>query len=206
MLLFLWQSLKYYLHLPCAFLHSGLSNQILTTGKYERIHPAFEKGLISVFRKEGACGRIKGDKCGYTCYGISECSGTRVNSRAEAEDVYYNNYWKPIKLEKLPDVIATDIFLASMGSGTGTAMQQFRVFLGLPKKSSPVDDEVIHAVNNYNGDIHNDWMNARETFLMKVADKYLRKHGTDIRNGYRNAIDLKRKNGCHVRPSEPIYR
>ena len=191
---------------PAARVHTKLSNEILTTGKYEHIHPAFEKGLISAFRKEGDCGKIKGDKCGYTCYGISECSGVRVSSRAEAEDVYYTQYWKPKKLEKLPDVIATDIFLASMGSGTGTAMQQFRVFLGLPKKTSPVDAEMIQAVNNYNGDIHNDWMDAREKFLMKVADRYLREHGTDIRNGYKNSIDLKRKNGCHVRPSEPIYR
>lgn len=191
---------------PAARVHSKLPNQILTTGKYENIDPAFEKGLISVFRKEGGCGKIKGDKCGYTCYGISECSGVRVKSRAEAEDVYYNQYWKPKKLDKLPDVIATDIFLASMGSGTGTAMQQFRVFLGLPKKTSPVDAEMIQAVNNYNGDIHNDWMDVREKFLMKVADRYKREHGTDIRNGYKNSIDLKRKNGCHVIPAEPIYR
>lgn len=191
---------------PAARVHSVLPNTISTTGKYEKIHPAFEKGLISVFRKEGKCGKIRGDHCGYTCYGISECSGVRVSSPAEAEEVYYKQYWKPKKLEKLPDVIATDIFLASMGSGVGTAMQHLRKFLGLPIKATPVDDAVIKAINNYNGDIHNDWMNAREIFLMKVADEYLRKYGTDIRQGYKNSIDLKRKNGCHVRPSEPLYR
>lgn len=181
-------------------------NKIWTTGKYEHIHPAFEKGLITVFRKEGGCGRIRGDHCGYTCYGISECSGVRVNSRAEAEDVYYNKYYKNYNIDKLPDVIATDIFLASMGSGPGTALSQFRKFLGLPQKTSSVDNEMIKAVNNYNGDIHNDWMKAREKFLMNVADQYLRKHGSDIRQGYRNSIDLKRKNGCHVYPDEPLYR
>ena len=181
-------------------------NKILTTGKYENIHPALEKGLITVFRKEGGCGTIKNDPCGYTCYGIGSgknCTGIVVNSRAEAEDVYYNRYWKNYGIDKLPDVIATDIFLASMASGPGTALSQFRTFLGLSKKSSPVDYEMIKAVNNYSGDIHNDWMNKRDAFLQDVAR---RRYNGSVSRGYKNAIEIKRKNGCHVRPTEPLYR
>ena len=184
-------------------------NKIYTSGKYEKIHPAFEKGLISVFRKEGNCGTIKGDPCGYTCYGIGsspKCCGVVVKSRAEAEEIYYSKFWKNYNIDKLPDVIATDVFLACMASGPGTALSQFRKFLGLSKKTSSVDNEMIKAVNNYKGDIHNDWMNVRETFLMKVAYNYLQKYGTDIRRGYQNSIELKRKNGCHVKPIEPLYR
>ena len=181
-------------------------NKVMTTGKYEKIHPAFEKGLISVFRKEGSCGTIKNDPCGYTCYGIGSsprCAGVRVSSRAEAEDIYYTKYWKPLKLEKLPDVIATDIFLASMASGPGTALSKFRQFLGLKKKTSPVDAEMINAVNNYPGDIHNDWMNVRDSFLQDVAR---RRYGGSVSRGYKNSIELKRKNGCHVHPQQPLYR
>jgi len=181
-------------------------NKILTTGKYENLHPALEKGLITVFRKEGGCGTIKNDPCGYTCYGIGsgkKCAGVLVTSRAEAEDVYYNKYWKPHKFENLPDVIATDLFLAGMASGAGTALSQFRTFLGLPKKTSPVDTEMINAVNNYNGDIHNDWMNYRDTFLQNVARK---RYNGSVSRGYKNAIEIKRKNGCHVRPTNPLYR
>lgn len=180
-----------------------LSNKIHTTGKYEKIHPAFEKGLITIFRKEGGCGRINNDHCGYTCYGISECAGVHVNSRAEAEEVYYKQYWKPKKFERLPDVIASDMFVAAVWSGNGTAMQHLRDFLGLPIKSTPVDNEVIKAINNYQGDIYNDWINYREAFLMDVAR---RRYNGSVSNGFRNAIELKRKNGCHVRPSEPLYR
>ena len=67
-------------------------NQILTSGQYETVSPAFEKALITVFRKEGGCGTIKNDPCGYTCYGIgssSKCSGVVVHSASEAEDFYY---------------------------------------------------------------------------------------------------------------------
>lgn len=185
---------------------NNFTNTILTTGKYEKIHPALEKGLITIFRKEGACGTIKNDRCGYTCYGIGsgkQCAGVRVNSRAEAETVYYEKYWKPYGFERLPDVIATDVFLAGMASGPGTALQQFRTFLGLPKKTSSVDSEMIRAVNNYQGDIHNDWLNERDAFLQKVAQQ---RYKGAVSRGYKNAIELKRKNGCHVRPTEPLYR
>ena len=181
-------------------------NKILTTGKYENIHPAFEKGLITVFRKEGKCGTIKNDPCGYTCYGIGsdpKCTGIVVHSRAEAEEVYYNRYWKKYNIDKLPDVISTDIFIAGMASGPGTALSQFRRFLGLPDKKSAVDNEMINAVKNYNGDIHNDWMNLRDNFLQEVARK---RYNGSVSRGYKNAIEIKRKNGCHVRPQKPLYR
>ncbi len=180
------------------------TNQILTTGKYENLYPALEKGLITLFRKEGRCGTIKNDPCGYTCYGIgSKCAGIVVKSRAEAEDVYYERYWKKYKIDKLPDVIATDIFLAGVASGPSTALSQFREFLGLPKKSSGVDDKMINAVKNYNGDIHNDWMDKRDAFLQKVAQQ---RYNNSLSRGYKNAIEIKRKNGCHVQPEKPLYR
>lgn len=181
-------------------------NKILTTGRYESVHPALEKGLITIFRKEGGCGTIKNDPCGYTCYGIGsspKCTGIVVHSRAEAEDVYYNRYWKKYHLDKLPDVISTDIFLAGMASGPSTALSQFREFLGLPQRPSVVDDNVINAVKNYKGDIHNNWLDKRDAFLQKVAQQ---RYGGSVSRGYKNAIEIKRKNGCHVRPQNPLYR
>ncbi|MBO7053648.1 MAG: hypothetical protein J6W27_04410 [Alphaproteobacteria bacterium] len=182
------------------------TNQILTTGKYESISPAFEKSLITIFRKEGRCGTIPNDPCGYTCYGIGSspnCAGVVVNSRAEAEDFYYNRFWQKYHIYKLPDVISTDILLASMASGPGTALSQFRVFLGLPSKTSAVDDEMVNAVKTYSGDIHNKWMDKRDAFLQDVAQ---RRYNGRTSQGYANAIELKRKNGCHVQPTEPLYR
>lgn len=181
-------------------------NKILTTGKYENIYPALEKGLITVFRKEGGCGTIKNDPCGYTCYGIGsspKCTGIVVHSRAEAEEVYYDRYWKKYNLDKLPDVISTDIFLAGMASGPTTALLQFREFLGLSKKPAVVNDDMINAVKNYSGDIHNDWLDKRDVFLQNVARK---RYNGSVSRGYKNAIEIKRKNGCHVRPKKPLYR
>jgi surface antigen len=184
-----------------------MSNKILTSGRYEKISPAFEKAMITVFRKEGRCGTVKNDPCGYTCFGIGsgpKCAGVVINTREEAEDWYYSHIWQKYNIGKLPDVISSDYFLASMGSGPGTAGKQFRSFLGLPAKTSGmVDDSMVRAVNNYSGDIHNNWMDKRDAFLQAVAQK---RYKGSVSRGYANAIELKRKNGCHVRPDEPLYR
>ena len=184
------------------------TNQILTTGRYESKYPAFEKALITIFRKEGRCGTIKNDPCGYTCYGIGsspKCAGVVINSRPEAEDFYHERYWQKYKLYKLPDVISTDIMIACMASGPGSALGQFRKFLGLKYKTSAVDDEMVDAVKKYNGDIHNNWMDVRDEFLQSIAAKRYQGNPS-IHKSYKNAIEIKRKNGCHVRPAEPLYR
>jgi hypothetical protein len=198
---------------PPERVHTGLSNKIMTTGRYVSVSPAFEKGLITVFRKEGHCGKIKNDPGRFTCYGITEVSakstGMTLEQLAkitipEAEDWYYKYIWKPFNIGQLPDVISTDYFLAAMGSGPGTAYKEFTSFLGIRRnRTYKVDSAMINAVKNYNGDIHNRWMDRRNVFLQQVAKAIYK---GSVKNGYSNAIDLKRKNGCHVRPKEPIYR
>lgn len=186
---------------------SHFKNQILTSGQYETVSPAFEKALITVFRKEGGCGTIKNDPCGYTCYGLGsgpKCMNMDVSklTRKDAETVYYDRFWNKYNFGKLPDVIAGDVFLASMGSGTCTAIQQFRQFLGL-SKNCKIDDAVVAAAENYQGDIHNKWLDVRKQFLTEVA---ARRYANKVLKGWMNSIQLKRENGCHVVPSDPLYR
>ena len=184
-------------------------NIVMTTGQYETSLPPFEKAMITVFRKEGKCGEIKGDPCGYTCYGIGSgpnCMGHDIDvknlTRAGAEKLYHDRMWAKYHIDRLPDVIAGDVFLASMASGACTAIQQFRGFLGL-NKNCKIDDDVVRAAENYTGDIHNDWLDVRQKFLIDVAE---RKYQNRVLKGWMNAIQLKRENGCHVIPTDPLYR
>ena len=89
-----------------------------------------------------------------------------------------------------------------MGSGPCTAIKQFRKFLGL-NQNCKIDDSVVQAAENYNGDIHNDWLDVRKAFLTRVA---ARRYQNKVLKGWMNSIQLKRENGCHVIPAEPIYR
>ncbi len=184
-------------------------NMVMTTGQYETSLPPFEKAMITVFRKEGKCGEIKGDPCGYTCYGIGSgpnCMGHDIDvknlTRAGAEKLYHDRMWAKYHFDRLPDVIAGDIFLASMASGPCTAIKQYRGFLGLSKNCN-IDNDVVRATENYTGDIHNDWLDVRQKFLIDVAE---RKYQNRVLKGWMNAIQLKRENGCHVIPTDPLYR
>ena len=188
---------------------NDFKNQILTSGTYERISPAFEKAMITVFRKEGTCGIIEGDPCGYTCYGIGQnCLGkdlginVRNLTRLQAEKIYYDNFWQKYNVGMLPDVISGDLFLAMMASGPKTGISQFRKFLGLTN-GYQLDENVVAAVQNYNGDIHQSWLDVRKQFLVQVA---ARKYNNRVLNGWMRAIRLKRENGCHVIPVTPLYR
>lgn len=186
----------------------AFEKKVLTSGKYETISPAFEKAMIILFRREGTCGEIPNDPGGFTCYGIStNGSGlsedeVRNMTRPKAEDFYFERYWKKNGISTLPDVISGDVFLAGVLSGPVTAIRQFRRFLNLPDTNT-IDDNVIQAVKNYNGDIHNDWLNVREAFLRDLA---ARQYNNTVLNGWMNQIKLKRRNGCHVIPVEPLYR
>lgn len=46
-------------------------------------------------------------------------------------------------------------------------------------------------------------MDKRDTFLQKVAQQ---RYNKSLSRGYKNAIEIKRKNGCHVQPEKPLYR
>lgn len=185
---------------------SNRPNKILTSGRYESIDPAFEKAMITLFRIEGGCGSIRGDPGGYTCYGIASRMNPGVDvrrlTRADAEDIYYNKYYKKHKIDMLPDVIRGDVFMAGVASGSGTAITQFRKMLGL-SAGTQIDDSVIAAAENYNGDIHNDFLTVRQNFLVDVAQ---RKYGGRVLSGYMNSIILQRESGCHVEPLEPLVR
>lgn len=189
-------------------------NKILTTGKYEKISPAFEKAMITLFRKEGKCGELPGDECGYTCYGIGEnCLGKTLNldrvalarlTRGEAEDIYYTHFWQKYNIGVLPDVISGDVFLAMMGSGPVTGIRHFRNFLGVNSEpKDKLDENVVNAVANYNGDILQSWLNFYQQILVRSAAE---KYDNRVLKGWMNGIALRRENGCHVIPKEPLLR
>ena len=189
---------------------TGLSNKIYTTGKYAKIDPAFEKGLITAFRKEGTCGQIAGDAGGYTCFGIAQNYNPDIDvkniTRADAEDIYYNRYYTKYNIDKLPDSVRADAFLLTMGAGPAR-LNILRRVVGVPEKnvkreSPAVDDELVRAVENYPGDLHAAFMDAQQQFYIEAAKKYQ----NTVLKGYMNAIKLKRENGCHVIPTTPIYR
>ncbi len=183
-------------------------NKILTSGKYQAIHPAFEKAMIQIFRVEGDCGYHPADRGGYTCYGWAQNSNPDIDvkqlTRAGAEDRTYQRFFLAKGIDKLPDAISGDVLRGDFGSGPGQGIKRLRQTLGLKATRDSVDDELINAVKNYPGDIHNAYWDTMQQFYINITE---RKPSQKVfLKGWMNGVKHFRDNGCHVQPQTPLTR
>lgn len=182
-------------------------NKILTTGKYEKIDPAFEKALIQNFRTEGKCGSHKNDPGGYTCYGIAANfnRGTNVAklTRAQAENIIYEHYYIDLDTNLLPDSIRGDVFRMNFNAGSQRGTKKLQKILGLTE-TGIVDDKLIEATHKYKGNLHDAfWDEIRNYYIGIVRKKPKRKV---FLKGWMRSVNLFRDNGCHTPTTDPIYR
>ena len=169
------------------------TNEILTTGRYKK-YPAFEKAMITKFRTEGGCVDHPADSGGYTCYGVSSKYFPAVKnknfSRADAEDIAYNSFFHKYHIDQLPDAISGDVFMALWGTGSKPAsIGLLQKILGVPQTNT-VDATTINAAKNYHGNLRKQFLDARESAF--------RAGQREFRDGWLNALDLYRANGCHT--------
>ena len=170
-------------------------SDILTTGRYASVSPAFEKAMITKFRTEGGCGEHPDDPGGYTCFGVSSKFFPTVKnpgfSRANAEDIAYNSFWKKHNIDKLPDAISGDVFMALWGTGSKkNSIGLLQEILGL-KNTGVIDDATISAAKNYTGsDLRTRFLDRREA--------QFRQGNKTFRRGWLNGLNLYRANGCHT--------
>lgn len=181
-------------------------NQILTSGQYESRDSAFEKAMITTFRTEGGCGNHPSDSGGYTCYGISQNNNPEVDvrniTRADAENIAFRKYYTAHGLDRLPDQIRGDVFMFGWAAGPVTGIRHLCRVLGLPERNK-IDDEIVHAVENYPGDLHRDYMDDQQQYMIDVSR---RGNNKVFLKGWMNRIRLIRDNGCHTPTTEPLSR
>ena len=186
------------------------SNNIQTSGRYQNIDPSFEKFMITAFRKEGYCGLINGDKGGYTCYGCASaglCAGIDMKTvtRAKVEDLAYQKIYKAYNVDKLPDAFRDYALWGMWGSGAVTGIKLFQSVLNVPK-TGKIDDATIKAAERYHGDFADAYTYAQEQFYRNVVAKNAAYQRQGVLNGYLNALPLLRTSGCHIAPTNPIFR
>lgn len=162
--------------------------------------------MITIFRKEGGCDKIPGDRGGYTCYGISSVANPDVNmktlTRAKAQDIAYARYYTDYHLEKLPDSVRGDVLQACWGSGVETGINLFRGMFKL-RKNGRVDADLIAAAENYQGDLHNDFLDVLQNFYVTVSK---RGQNRKFLKSWMEGVRLFRENGCFVEPKNPLHR
>lgn len=175
-------------------------NMVCTTGKYKDIDPAFEKAMITTFRLEGGCANVR-DGNGMTCYGIGSASHPEVLnknfSRADAERIAYNDYYKNLNIDTLPDAIRGDVFREYFRSGKyKNTIWVLQDILGV-ERSSVITPETVEAARNYKG-------NLRKRFLKARWEK--NKDNKRFSNGWAKGFLALLKNGCHTETETPLLR
>lgn len=177
------------------------TNEILTTGRYASVSPAFEKAMITKFRTEGECVDHPADSGGYTCYGVSSKYFPEAKepgfTRADAEDIAWNHFFRKYHMDKLPDAISGDVFMALWGTGSkDKSVGLLQHILGV-SETGFVNDETITAAKNYRGDLRTKFLDARKK-------NFLKSRNSTFLQGWLNALDVYRANGCHTVAQDTI--
>ena len=103
--------------------------------------------------------------------------------------MYNLDYYKKYELDKLPDAISGDVFMAMWGMGRANSIGLLQRILGVPQ-TNLVDETTINAAKNYTGNLRTEFLDAREQ-MFRAGQK-------EFRQGWLNALDLYRSNGCHT--------
>ena len=184
------------------------NNTIQTSGQYQYSQPAFEKFMITAFRKEGGCVNDPNDRGGYTCYGCASnglCRGVdfKTLTRAKVENMAYDKIYKQYNINRLPDAFRGYVLWGMWGSGPVTGIKQFQGALGVPL-TGKIDDATIYAAEHYTGDFADAYTKNREQFLRNIVARDSSQQV--FLKGWLNGLALLRPSGCHVVPTNPIYR
>jgi hypothetical protein len=169
-----------------------------TTGQYAAVDLVFQKALNATFRAEGGYVNNKYDHGGETKYGVSAAANPNVDiknlTRADAERIAYNNYYKKYGIDKLPDGIRGEVFQFGWGAGPRVAIKKLQENLGVPKTGA-VDATTIAAARGYAGDLPNEYVDKYKAY----TDAIVARDPTQriFHRGWNNRIDLIRANGCN---------
>lgn len=96
------------------------------------ISPAFLDAFDWIIKAEGGA-KLVNDTGGLTRYGISQRSWPNVDvenlTLPQAQDIYLNGYWRPIKGNALPPALGLCLFDASVNMGVPTAVRILQTVL-----------------------------------------------------------------------------
>ena len=112
--------------------------------------PDYISGNVSTPKGKKMCGWTV-DTGGETKYGVAQKSWPKISVRdlnaADAEELYYDEYWIPSKCESLPEKTSICYYDAVVNMGLGQAGKLLQRIVGA-KDDGQVGNKTIECVNN----------------------------------------------------------
>ncbi len=85
----------------------------------------FDRALELILRLEGADTNDPRDPGKLTRFGIAQASHPNIDvadlTKADAAEIYANQYWKPLRCEDMPPAVALAVFDCAVNQGPGIA-------------------------------------------------------------------------------------
>ena len=86
---------------------------------------AFDRALDLILRLEGGDTNDPLDRGGFTRFGIAQASHPNIDvaalTKADAAEIYLNQYWKPLRCGDMPPAVAIVAFDCAVNQGPGIA-------------------------------------------------------------------------------------
>ncbi len=145
----------------------------------------FSDALPIVQKSEGGYVNHKNDRGGETNYGVTkatflEAKRQRILSKdivnvanitkKDAEKVFKQMYWNKMHGDDLPRDLSIAVFDMAINSGPKTAIKTLQKVLGVSQNGT-IGSETLLAINNYKGDLLDDYLKAREAKYLAIVKK-----------------------------------
>lgn len=151
----------------------------------------FEDYLDVIIKHEGGYVWDVDDPGGETKYGISARAFPKLDIKnltvEGASKIYYQNYWLPMNLKLISnEELNLHLFDMGVNAGTKTSIKILQALLDLTTDGI-IGNNTVKAIENYKGDIVEDYKDARKEFYNKkiVNNPRLAK----FKNGWYKRVD-----------------
>jgi hypothetical protein len=127
----------------------------------------FEHAVEIILENEGGYVNDKRDPGGETNMGISKRAYPDLDiknlTKDQAKQIYFKDYWKPIKADFMPSGIALQVFDMAVNAGVSQAAKLLQRIVGV-KDDGVIGRITLGAVENYKGDINMEYLLARVNY------------------------------------------
>ena len=135
----------------------------------------FLKCIKIILKNEGGYCWHKDDPGGETNFGITKARYPNLDiknlTKEEATEIYYRDYWKPMKLNILNNEdLILHVFDMGVNAGIRTAIKLLQRLVGVTADGH-IGLKTAGAVADYNGDVAEEYIKRRKLFYVTLVQE-----------------------------------
>lgn len=135
----------------------------------------FEKCIKVVLEHEGGYVNHPNDPGGETNMGITKRNYPELNiktlTKERAIEIYYNDYWIPMKLDKIMDEdLILAVFDHGVNAGIRTAIKLLQRLIGVTDDGF-IGSDTLRGIREFDGNIVEEYIKRRKLFYVTLVQK-----------------------------------